>query len=979
MKKALFAVLAAFSLSACDFDIQKLPGQVADTVGGWIDSVKDFITGGGDKKEEQEEQPCEHQDADHDGVCDLCGEQGLVVTHTDANHDHLCDVCGAEVSQCKDENNDHLCDECGATLSTCKDENNDFKCDICGKDLAAVSFELDTSAAIKEFAKGAQFSSAGVKVVVTSEVGSTQEITELTFSEPDMTTVGEKTISVSYSFAGVEHSDEYKINVSYWSENDLKVLAAGVSLTRYAETLPYLPGYNMRVETVLDEEGYITDWSIVADNVDDEALLDYVNMLEDYSASVTLSQKEVTFDIKSFAASGLEGLYDLSDVNAFSLIPYYVGNYGNERFFVNDEYIVVGRNSEGQLVLKNKFVNAMLDGMFFGDELADGNYYFPAQYNSYLNYLPEILGYYYSELSPSAFLLPTLAEDVYVVPINLVSIYPFEEALDQYDLAWYIELGYAKEQTYLDYCAALEEYGFTKETLESGRVSYYIENDLLGYLEIMPGYDAEAELADGSTGEEVYFNFYYIAPDSYTNHLDVVVLDMAKKLGVSIVELDNEDYEDYGRVIANGSFKDETITDGKVAAEKIARGFLAEGYSILHGFDYDEDYDQYFFSAANEETYMTVYVDAKASEEGSFGVEFYVFDAEEGENVLSKAEKETFDMIKRMLEFDPLKGVDYTDNGDGSYSWSLPWGADTLEVIQSVADLQQFSEFISYYIWPTYEQASSAQSEAGNSWVTVYDDKTNGLECIAETFVDETEGAYTVITYLPKIFVSPESEMVRFLTEVKGAAPAEGDYTLNEDGSCVATFAVEGEHTAEELQALAEGYVATFGEKYTVISSAAGEAEGSWLVVLDDAESNIEVTITAALSEGGVSFTVTTGAIPVKYMTPLEALTVVGTPFSKTPALQEDGSYYIGGAFYASSYSVDAIKSYLEQFTPKEFVKIQDWTAGTFDDGTAYQMCVFMNEDNTVLQYYVFSDDYGTEESPVDVTVFQAYSYTYSA
>ena len=964
MKKALFAVIAAFSLSACDFDIQKLPGQVADTVTGWIDSVKDLITGGGDKKEEQEEQPCEHQDADHDGVCDLCGEQGLEVVHVDANHDHLCDVCGAEVSQCKDENHDHVCDICGATISTCKDADNDFKCDICGKDLAAVSFELDYSEATTEFAKGQEFSSAGLKVIVTSEVGSTQVLTDLTVEAPSTAEVGEKTVNVSYEFAGASHSDEYKINVTYWSEDDLELFDAGVSFTGYAEALPYLAGFNMRTEVVLDEDNYITDWSIVADNISDEALLEYVNMLASYQASATLSSREVTFKLNSVAGN-FEGLFDLSDVNVFSLVPYFVDNQGyNERFFINDEYIAVGINAQGQMVLKNRFNNAMLDGMFFGDEYADGTYYFPAAYNSYLNYLPEILGYYYSELSPEAFLLPTLAADVYIVPINLVSVYPFDESFDVYDLAWFIELGNAKEQCYLDYCAALEAAGFEAEALQSGRTSYSFSDPLYGYIEIIPGYDPEATLSDGSTGEEVFFSFYYIAPDSYTNHLDLEILDVASKLGISVESFDNEEYEDYGRVGAFGSYAKEGISDGKEAAKSVARAFIAEGFSILAQFDYSETYKQYYFSVASEDLFITVYVDEAAKEDGSFGVEFYARAAKDGENKLSKAEQETFDMIKRMLEFDPIKGVDYTDNGDGSYSWILPWGEDTLADIESVADLQVFSEFIAYYIWPTYEQASSAASEAGNSWVTVYDDKTNGLECIAETLVDETTGAYTVITYLPKVFITPETTMVEFLTAATGAAPQEGAYTVNaEDGSCVAKSSFAGQFTADDLAGVAAQVSAYLPEGF-----AAGEAgaasESSYVAYFSNEQTNIECTITVSLTETGADVEVKFGFIPEAAQVRADEQAMIDILTALWGGV-EDGDYeynadqdmYVAGYYgFNSAYTSESynqpICEYLASLAPSTFSTYQAG-ATTVSNINAYRIVLVDYDSMCIIQITV--------------------------
>ncbi len=965
MKKALFAVLAAFSLSACDFDIQKLPSQVADTVGGWIDSIKDLVTGGGEKekeKEEEEEQPCEHQDADHDGVCDLCGEQGLVVTHIDANNDHLCDVCGAEVSQCKDDNHDHICDICGATVSTCKDENNDFKCDICGKDLAAVSFELDTSAATTEFAKGQEFSAAGLKVIVTSEVGSKQELSgeSLTVEAPSTEEVGEKVVSVSYEFAGVSHSDEYKINVTYWSEDDLELFAAGVTFTRYADALPYLAGFNMRTEYVLNEDKEITDWSIVADNISDEALLEYVNMLASYESVASLSSKEVTFKLNSVAGN-YEGLFDLSDVNVFSLIPYYVDNKGNnERFFVNDEYIAVGINAQGQLVLKNRFNNAMLDGMFFGDEYADGTYYFPAAYNSYLNYLPEILGYYYSELSPEAFLLPSLAADVYIVPINLVSVYPFEESLDAYDLAWFVELGNAKEQCYLDYCDALEAAGFEAEALENGRTSYSFSDPLYGYFEIIPGYDAEAELSDGSIGEEVFFSFYYIAPDSYTNHLDLEILEVASKLGISVEEFDNEEYEDYGRVSAFGSYAKEGISDGLEAAKSVARGFIAEGFSILAQFDYSETYKQYYFSVASEDLFISVYVDETAKEDGSFGVEFYARAAKDGENELSNAERALQAAFYAYTQGQALalKGVDYTENEDGSFTTIIPVPNATAANLEYAC-----TTVVGSLLGSSFEVDSSAAGEGEGTWVTVFKDTANNvLVTVTGTAVES--GLVLSIVFENHAFITPESTMIDFLTAASGSAPQEGAYTVNaEDGSCVAKSSIAGQFTADDLAGLA-GQVAQFLPEGFEAGEAGAASESSYVAYFSNEETNIECTITVSLGEAGADVEVKFGFIPEVVQIRADEQAMIDILTALWGAV-EDGDYkyneeqdmYVAGFYiFNSSYADEGynqpIASFLAGKAPSSFTIVQQG-AKTVSGINAYQIIMYDSSTGCVIQITV--------------------------
>ena len=62
------------------------------------------------------EEPHQHVDANHDGICDGCGASGMVFEHKDDNHDHKCDQCGQTISEHVDANHDDKCDICGADM-----------------------------------------------------------------------------------------------------------------------------------------------------------------------------------------------------------------------------------------------------------------------------------------------------------------------------------------------------------------------------------------------------------------------------------------------------------------------------------------------------------------------------------------------------------------------------------------------------------------------------------------------------------------------------------------------------------------------------------------------------------------------------------------------------------------------------------------------------------------------------------------------
>jgi hypothetical protein len=970
MKKALFAVLAAFSLSACDFDIQKLPGQVADTVGGWIDSVKNLITGGGEgEKDKKEEQPCEHQDANHDGVCDLCGETGLVVSHSDANHDHLCDVCGAEVSQCEDKNNDHLCDECGATLSQHKDEDSDFKCDICGEDLKIVDVQLDTSAATKVFSKDSEFSYEGVKVVATSEVGSTQEL-EFQISQPDMSQVGEQTITVTFMVGEKESSDSYKISIEYWSEVDLQIFDL-VSFTSYAP-LPYLCGHNMRVEYSVDENQYLTDWYIAADNLSDEDYDEFCSLLRDYEKVVSIESSsgssDVLFSLKQVALK--ESVLNLNKERAFVLIPTEGEGDKASRAYVNDEYFVLGLSDEGSLVMRQRMNNALIDAIFYGTGMCNGDYSWPiviedeeeGDVNLIEYYLKGNIGYIYSELSAEGLIYPEFDSETRFAPVSLSSMDPFNKYFENFDLAWEISYYPISEETYNNFLGSLVAFGFEKA--ESEELCYTFSNSYYGNFEIYPSYrvvEVEDDEDPTKVTEMGIATVDYLMELNHdgTNHLTPEADRLVQVLGLSGASVNNNYYSSNGLVIASGSYSLEEAKSGKDIVIDLAYKLLDDGYVVYASASYNSNYKQYRITMANEDYYVVVWADEAASEDGSYAVQVYVYDADEGDNLVSKAEQEVIDMIKRMFGFSPLRDVDYVDNKDGSYSWTLPWGEDTLEDIETVDDLQLFSETISWYIWSSYEQVSSAASEAGTSWVTVYDDVENGLECIAETFVDPEAGAYTVITYLPKVFKTAKSEMISFLTALKGSEPSESDYKANEDGSYETSFALEGEHSAEELQALAEGFVQYFDENYALYSSAAS-GEQSWAVAIDYEEIGLEAVIAVELGENGASVTVAIGKIPV---TPERTIKKIFTALTgvKDPQLGAHYMQYGNYDYYYSALSLGGtlpesyFQAYAETYAkagaPKGFVQTASY-ASTYklDEETSTNSWVvkYLSEDGSI-------------------------------
>ena len=832
VKTLLVSAIAALSLSACSLqDAIDWTKEAGGTVSGFFTSLleKVGLKKPDENKEEKKEESCNHEDKNHDGTCDLCGATGLEVVHSDENHDHACDVCGAVVSQ-------H------------SDADNDFKCDECGADLAIVDVRLDTSAAQLDFSKGEQFSAAGVKVIATSEAGSEKEL-EFTVSDVDTSTVGEKTVVVTYG-TGENDKFEYKIQVEYWSSSDLKAFQYG-SLSGSAP-LPYLPGFNMRVEARWEGEGddeELLEWKIVADGITAEAYLDYCNRLSNYYAEVQL-QLKTTFELQEIAGD-FEGFHGLSDVSVFALAPTAVYQGQTVRYYTSDEYFVLGINQEGQLVIESRLIDASLDGYFLGTFFANGERYFPAPYGYYVEYAGDILENYHSELSYDAWVYPDVSQNANAsfTPYNLKSVYPTEEAYDQFDLAWFLEVDGGTQAEYDAFIADLLAHVYEKVEGEK-RDSYIIDDPLLGYIEYVPAFYAEEETEEGTTPSAICFNFYYINPGSYTNHLDYVAMSLEQELGLEFNIL-NDYYEDFEVVVALGEIAQGEFADGEEAAISLARQMLDLGFDITEEIAYGSKYDDYEFEMSNGYYDLSFYVDAVASE-GSFGLEIDIADSEGLE--ISNAEMALQVTFESFSGHKALKGVDYAENADGTFGVSLVVAKDATE-----AALQAGAEGIGSYLPASFELASSEAGENG-TWVAIFNDVANNVQVVSVSSLDGDANLICSATFENHRFVTPETTMVEFLTAHNGAAPAASDYEVAQDGSCSALIAFSGEHAAADLQGLAEGLGEELGEAFEKVSS---EADGEdWVAVYDNEDTGIRVTIIASLEDSTASALVETSLIP---------------------------------------------------------------------------------------------------------------------
>lgn len=120
-------------------------------------------------------------------------------------------------------------------------------------------------------------------------------------------------------------------------------------------------------------------------------------------------------------------------------------------------------------------------------------------------------------------------------------------------------------------------------------------------------------------------------------------------------------------------------------------------------------------------------------------------------------------------------------------------------------------------------------------------------------------------------------------------------------------------------------------------------------------------------------------------MLPEEAINAIAYYWGGQAIEVEEGVFGAFGAFDVTQAPVESLKQYIENvFTPEEFVMIEDWA---FKDNV--WGCFYMNEVDTVLEYYVYEQTVYLDEqgmiheensdgfTSVDASFIEVYGYTY--
>lgn len=361
--------------------------------------------------------------------------------------------------------------------------------------------KLDTSAATTQFAKDSEFSSEGVKLTATYSDGSVKELPFST-TAPDMSTVGEGSVTVNYTVDGEQKSDSYKINVSYWSEADLEIFEENSFVTEFG-VFPYQLG--MKVEE--GEDG----WRIVLPNATEENVKTFdrafkkmkgSSMVDDGQGGTVEVSYAVTegIEVPEETASEVYGL-DPESVCAYGIIPTFDDDGYELRAYSHDEYVIVGLDAKNNMIVTNTHVAATLETEIGWEGNLDGEGFFIWLLAEYI--VQYGFGYYdlYGALA-----LPEPASDEACCSVaDLKVLYPFDQTIQKYDLACELGLAVITEDEYQDFVDMLLYNGFKVITEVPGdetSLGYRVlelDNRLNGYYRVILNDYIDDYVSDGTT------------------------------------------------------------------------------------------------------------------------------------------------------------------------------------------------------------------------------------------------------------------------------------------------------------------------------------------------------------------------------------------------------------------------------------------------------------------------------------------------
>ena len=525
---------------------------------------------------------------------------------------------------------------------------------------------------------GENFSNAGISLKVNFSDGSSFVTEDVVTSKPaSMMIPGTQKIKAYYT------NDEYDINtfVTYeievidWTSEEKAIFGETSICSLAGVYYPKMQG--MRLVTETDEvTGDVTDYYIVLENASMQTLLDYVELLKEYSATKTIVQNgsQINVDFKFYECPTVPSDFftyygdEMQDVLCYrycSSYQYIDQTYGEiYNLYANEveDTLVFGLTADNKMIIRFIANSVVLETVFseeVNNRLALNSLFLGKAYTylkqTLLGYVDEEGKRYLGaveEIAPLAvehFVMADTEPDVMAIADNS-ALYPWEHGEDNY--CFEVELA-ASEDDYNAFVAKLDaDTAFTKTT-KTRRFSrkdiqvtvYTIENmDYVGDLEIqvteyLPNslsYTKTDENGSNNVTSGAYLvSYQFRAPEKFSPTLDELYRIFDILYGADNYNKNNYDrYEDgmVGTLVRYNQFKateaHPTKGDGEVESkEEALEKFVA---TCLTGYAQKEapeaktinGYDVYTAKYSNDDYIVTVV--SYFAGNGKFAVEFTI-------------------------------------------------------------------------------------------------------------------------------------------------------------------------------------------------------------------------------------------------------------------------------------------------------------------------------------------------------------------
>ena len=300
---------------------------------------------------------------------------------------------------------------------------------------------------------------------------------------------------------------------------------------------------NQEFENNNNENEEAIGWQITMPNATEEDVDNYAELLTSYPEEVEMEDGTVYFELDEAelkpAAAEYYGV-DPETALCYSLIPYYIDEDDNSpyRYYVYDEFIIIGLDEESNLVVTTRNVNAMFEAILGwpvteGPMGSDNGAYGASIINYFEMGIQDYITKFFlgGDFFAANAVFPDPTISIAAVPFNLTTNYPFAFVLDDYDLAFGFEILDSENAAFDQFVSDLLAEGYVaSEPDKDGVVTYTSSYAVTGSFEIelYPTVADTWTLASGETLDSFVVYYYFNAPTEpqYTAEKTAIEISM---------------------------------------------------------------------------------------------------------------------------------------------------------------------------------------------------------------------------------------------------------------------------------------------------------------------------------------------------------------------------------------------------------------------------------------------------------------------